>query len=128
MNKKPPEIIRDVGFDFSWDEPKVWKLNVPVEEMDIKDLEWHFDIPFWWTDGGYYDFKPIWVIKNPKKYPKRYERIMESDLKYPLDIMFWKNRWLLLDGLHRLVKTKILGKEKVKVRKIPQDAIPLIKK
>ena len=128
MGRKLPKIIKDIGFNFSWDEPKVWKLNVPIEEMDIRELEWHFNIPFWWTKGGYYNFKPIWVIEKPDKYPERNKRIMKSNLKYPLDVMFWKDRWLLLDGLHRLVKAKMIGQKTVKVRKIPQEVIPLIKK
>jgi len=122
-----PKVIRDVGFDFHWDEEKVWKLDVPVEEMDIKKLEWHFEIPFWWTKNGYYDFKPIWAIEEPDKYPDRKERIMNSNLKHPLDIMYWKGRSLLLDGLHRLAKAKLLGMIKIKVRKIPQEAILLIR-
>ena len=127
-NKKLPQIIKDVGFDFGWDEAKVWVLDLPIEEMELQDLEWHFDIPFWWTKRGYYDFKPIWVIENPEKYPERVERVMSSDLQYPLDIMFWKGRWVLLDGLHRLTKAKMTGQKKVKVRKVPLEAIPKIKK
>ncbi len=126
--KEIPQIIKDVGFDFNWDEEKVWALDLPIEEMEIQELEWHFDIPFWWTEGGFYDFKPIWVIENPEKYPERVERIMKADLTYPLDIMNWKGRWLLLDGLHRLTKAKMTGQKKVKVRKVPQKAIPKIKK
>ena len=53
---------------------------------------------------------------------------MASDLQHPLDIMFWKRRWLLLDGLHRLTKAKMTGQKKIKVRKIPQEAIPKIRK
>lgn len=126
--KKLPKIIKDVGFDFHWDIKKVWELDLPVEEIDMVELEWHFDIPFWWTAGGFYDFKPIWVIKKPEKYPDRLERVMKTDLSYPLDIMFWRGRWLLLDGLHRLVKAKIEKRDKVKVRKVPVEAIPKIKK
>ncbi len=128
MKKKLPKIIEEVGFDFHWSEEKVWKLNVPVEEMPISELEWHFDVPFWFTENGYYDLKPREVIENPEKWKKEYERTMNSNLDYPLDIMYWKNRWLLLDGLHRLVKAKILKLESVKVRKIPKEAIPLITK
>lgn len=126
--KKLPKIIKEVGFDFHWSEKKVWALDVPVEEVDISELEWHFDIPFWNTPDGYYDLTPNQVLSDPEKYKIEFKRTMKSDLKYPLDIMFWKNRWLLLDGLHRLVKAKQLGMKQVRVRKIPQGSIPLIEK
>ena len=94
----------------------------------MSDLEWHFYIPFWWTEGGFYDFKPIWVIENPEKYSDRYERIMNTDMSHPLDIMKWRGRWLLLDGLHRLTRARMENQNKVKVRKVPVAAIPQIKK
>jgi hypothetical protein len=128
MKRKMPKIIEDVGFNFGWSEPKVWGLNVKVEKMPISRLSWHFDIPFWALPNSYYDLKPIDVINNPHGYPKEYKRIMDSDTKYPLDIMYWKKRWLLLDGLHRLAKAKVLGMRFVNVRKIPKLAIPLIQK
>ena len=117
-----PQIIKNVGFDFHWSEEKVWKLDVPVEEISIDELKWHFDTPFW----GHYQLKPIDVINNPSKYEDEYKRIMNSDLQYPLDIMFWKGKWLLLDGLHRLAKARVLGLKTVNVRKIPQEAISQI--
>lgn len=128
MDKKLPKIIEDVGFDFHWSEEKVWALEVPAEEMDIKELEWHFDIPFWSTPNGFYDLKPNSVLAEPDNHREEYERTLKADLIYPLDIMYWKKRWLLLDGLHRLVKAKKLGLKKVKVRKVPINAIPKISK
>lgn len=127
MNRLP-KIIKDVGFNFHWSEEKVWALDIPVEEMDIWELQWHFEIPFWNTPNGYYDLKPDDVLANPEKYKEEFERTMKADLKHPLDVMFWKGRWLLLDGLHRLVKAKQLSLEKVKVRKIPQKFISQILK
>ena len=121
--QKIPKVIEEVGFDFDWVEEKVWKLNYPVEEIDTKDLEWHFDIPFWNTENGFYDLKPNDVIKNPNKYSLEYERTMKADLSHPIDIMKNKGRWLILDGLHRLVKLKILGKKLILVRKIPRKEI-----
>ena len=87
-----PQIIKDVGFDFDWSERKVWALDVSVEEMDIKQLEWHFDIPFWNTRDGFYNLKPIDVIKFSERYQDEYKRIMKSDLSYPIDIMRNKGR------------------------------------
>lgn len=121
-----PDIIKEVGFDFHWEEEKVWALDLPVEEMPISELEWHFDTPFWFTRGGYYDLKPRQVINNPKEHIWEYGRTMAADLNYPLDIMQWRGRWLLLDGLHRLAKAYVLGYKTIKVRKVPQKAIPLI--
>src|SRR3989344_6009115 len=128
MARKLPEIIKEVGFNFNWDEQKVWKIDVPTEEMLINELTWHFDVPFIWSKpNGYYDISPREVIENPNQYSEEYERTMQADTSHPIDIMFWKKRWLILDGLHRLMKQAIDGKEVVQVRKIPESAIPLIK-
>ncbi len=91
--------------------------------MSIKKLEWMFNIPFWNKGKGSYNLTPNEVAINPKKHKKEYQRVMNADLRYPLDIMLNKGRWLMLDGLHRLVKAKILGWEKVKVRKISRSKI-----
>ena len=122
-----PQIIKDVGFDFDWSEEKVWALDVPAEEMDIQELTWHFDIPFLW-ENGVYDLKPQEVIDEPEKHKEEYERTMKADLVHPIDIMENKGRWLILDGLHRLIKFSILNMQKVQVRKISQDLIPKIEK
>lgn len=127
-HREPPEVIREVGFDFSWDPEKVWGLEVPVEEMLIGELTWHFDVPFIWSQpNGFYDVNPSEVLENPDKHPEEYKRTMEADTSHPIDIMSWKGRWLILDGLHRLMKLSIEGHEAVEVRKIPKSAIPLIR-
>lgn len=128
MKRELPQIIRDVGFDFSWDERKVWLLDVPVEEIPITELTWHFDIPFWSKPNGFYDLKAQDVMDYPDDNRVEYDRTMKADISHPIDIMFWRGRWLILDGLHRLAKLSIQGTKTVKVRKIPTSAIPLIKK
>lgn len=122
-----PQIIKDVGFDFGWSEEKIWKLDVPAEEMDINELTWHFDIPFLWEDGVY-NLKPQEVIDNSEEHKREYERTMRADLSHPIDIMENKGRWLILDGLHRLMKANILKMKKVNVRKIPRKLISEIEK
>jgi len=124
--KNLPTIIKEVGFDFNWSEEKVWSLDIPVETISLKELEWHLEVPFWSTMDGYYNLKPSDVIIFPKRYQEEYHKIMKSNLSYPIDIMANKGRWLILDGLHRLAKAKILKKKKIKVRKIPRNKIPEI--
>ena len=126
-NQELPKIIEEVGFDFDWDNDKVWALNFPVEEIPLSDLAWHFEIPFW-NLADNYNLSPNQVISDPEKYKVEYDRTMNADLSYPIDIMENKGRWLILDGLHRLVKAKILGFDKVKVRKIPRTEILKIQK
>ncbi|NYZ80118.1 ParB N-terminal domain-containing protein [Candidatus Micrarchaeota archaeon] len=121
-----PEIIKEVGFDFHWSEEKVWKLDYPSEKMNVAELEWHFKIPFIWNKKEY-DLNPIDVIENPSIYKKEYERTMNADLIHPIDVMKNKGRWLILDGLHRLMKAKALSMKEVSVRKIPRKEIPNIK-
>jgi len=100
-DKQFPRIIKDVGFDFHWDNSKVWSLDLPVEDMSLSDLDWHFEIPFWdKPTGGYYDLTPNEVLADPERYKEEFERTLRADLSHPIDIMFWKNRWLILDGLH----------------------------
>ncbi len=127
-DKKLPKIIEEVGFDFDWSESKVWVLNLPVEKIPISDLSWHFEIPFWDFLDDNYNLSPNQVISDPVKFKAEYDRTMKADLSYPIDIMENKGRWLILDGLHRLVKAKILGHDKVIVRKIPRTEIPKIQK
>jgi hypothetical protein len=55
--------------------------------MDMKELEWHFDIPFWKWENIKYTLKPIDVIKNKIKYSEEYNRTIKSNLIYPIDIM-----------------------------------------
>lgn len=119
-----PEIIRQVGFDFAWENEKVWALDYPAEPMPVTDLTWHFDVPFL----GNYDLKPWDVLDYPERHPEEYARTMEADTDYPADIMHWRGRWLLLDGLHRAMKTVIMNKDTIQVRKIPKSEIPNIRK
>ena len=128
--KKVPYIIKQKGLDFSWDAESVWPLNVPTEVIAASELTWHFDIPFWWSKpDGFYDLSPRQVLDDPKRYDYEYYQIERADTSYPIDIMWQDDRWVILDGLHRLVKlVSIEGNAQVAVRKIPRSMIPLITK
>lgn len=86
-DKKLPKIIEEVGFDFNWIESKVWALDFPVEEIPLSDLAWHFEIPFWSFLNDGYNLTPSQVVSEPEKYKVEYNRIMQADLLYPIDIM-----------------------------------------
>ncbi|HET9059694.1 MAG TPA: hypothetical protein VFN61_07210 [Acidimicrobiales bacterium] len=120
-----PEAIEEAGFDFHWDPAKVWALDVPVTELPLEDLAWHLDLPFWSAKADY-DLAPRIVMVRPNEYPEHWDRVQKADPAFPIDIMAWKGRWVILDGLHRLARLASDGASSVRVRQIPHSAIPLI--
>ena len=51
---------------------------------------------------------------------------MAADLDCPLDLLFRNGRWLILDGVHRLLKADLLGLDNVRVRRLSAAMPPLI--
>lgn len=121
------EIIEQKWFDFDWDPEKVWEVDAETEMMSVGRLEWHLDIPLWEYDGESKRVTPRQVLDAPDEYPEYFQDIMDTDVSCPIDIMWWSNRWMILDGVHRLAKARHLGKEEIEVRKIPHSAIPSIR-
>ena len=125
--KPLPDHIQQYAFDFKWSNQLVWNLKVESESMSVDDLLWHLDIPWLHTEGERFNLTPNDILKYPKLYQQQYERTMESDLSFPIDIMYNKGRWLILDGLHRLMKAVHGGERNVVVRKIPRTLVDVIK-
>lgn len=121
-----PQWLKEIGFDFPRDLNKLHALMLPIEEMSIKELEWHLDMPFFWQIDKPFSLKPRDVLNNPEQYEYRMSRIMGVDTNYPIDIMWWKGKWEILDGLHRLCKQVIEGKTVIKVRKVPVELKKMI--
>ena len=73
-------------------------MNSPIEEMYIRQLAHHIDIPY--LRNG--TLRPVDVILNPEDYPEEYKMFMESNLSLPIDI---NDKREIIDGLDRLVKS-----------------------
>lgn len=123
-----PDSVLEYGLPFDWEEIDVWKLDVPVTKIPIEELIWHFEVPFWDYEDNFYAITPNDVINNPSKYYEHYNRIINSDISYPIDVIENKGRLVILDGLHRLVNLYIKGYKKIDVRIVPQNMIPLFAK
>lgn len=133
MAKLPKQIhVHPLHSEHSFDLPfwrdnnKLWALDVPVEEIDIDELLWILEIPFWEDEDGNIVITPNEVIKNPDAYPYHRDKIKNCDTSFPIDIMKnKKGKWLTLDGLHRLVKMFLNKETKIRVRKIPPEIVHL---
>lgn len=115
-----------VGLDFgNWEEEKLWALELPTEKISIQELLWLFEVPFWENDSGArYVVTPWDVINGKEGATKERMQVEKADLSYPIDIFKNHGKWLVLDGLHRLVKAHQLGIEEVEVRVVPRDKLP----
>lgn len=125
MKLLPPEM-RDWYFSFDWNLERLWALDVPTEIRDISELRWHFDVPIWASANGmHFDLCPTEVLRNPGHYPRHDDRIEQTDIKFPIDMMFTVDRIAIIDGVHRLAKYEKHGLANVLVRIIPREMIPL---
>jgi len=129
MKKDPKQFDwSSVGLDFgNWEDESVWALDIPVTLIAIRELEWHLDCPFWEHDNGErYTVTPRDVLEKEQGTKTEQEKVIKADTRYPIDIYFNKDKWLILDGIHRLVKLYSQGKAEVRVRIVTADTLPLI--
>jgi hypothetical protein len=123
-----PAELRGVLCDFVWDSDKLQRLLLPVDEAAVDSLRWHLNLPYWRHDGKPFQLTPAQVEADPGRYEEQYQRTMAADLDHPLDLLLWNHEWVILDGVHRLLKADLLGLSHVRVRRLPAAMLPLILK
>jgi hypothetical protein len=112
-----PSIIAQYWYAFDWDVEALWARELPAERMPIGRLEWHLDVPVWPIGEQSYQLTPRQVLKSPYRYENEYRRARAANLMFPLEITWHRRRWLILDGVHRLLKAHEDGLEELAVRK-----------
>ncbi len=121
-----PEILNTW---FKIDEKKLWKLDLPVEEMLISELENNLDILYLekeWTDDR--NLSTRMLLQNFKEENSHSKRVNDADLFYPIEIYFHKWEWIILDWVHRYTKALINWSKKIKVRKITKEIALKVKR
>lgn len=123
-----PEHLRGVFFDWRWETAKVWALPTPLAHLPLQDLAWHLDLTVWTTVRGEarFDLAPASVLARPEQHPRHWAKIREVDLSYPLELFRNGDRWVILDGYHRLCGHWIQGSRQVPVRLHPDTYRDLI--
>ncbi|MFA6601566.1 MAG: hypothetical protein WCT02_01750 [Candidatus Paceibacterota bacterium] len=62
---QPPRILTDAGLSMFVDNIRLRELPLPIIDIDIKELMWHFDMPVWEKDGtDDWNLTPWEVIKK----------------------------------------------------------------
>jgi hypothetical protein len=60
-------------------------------------------LPWWQHNGQYFVLTP----KQVAAYSEQYKRTISADLSHPIIVHDNNNRWIILDGVHRLLKAHI---------------------
>ena len=121
----PAQWMRELGFTFYWDVRKLWDVDLPVSSMRVQELEWLLDLPFWKDGGQKLVLRPRDVAQHPERYRYEYERTMATDLSCPINVIFLRGRWVIMDGLHRLLKAWICGHDTILTKQAHETDIPL---
>src|SRR5262245_37490596 len=118
-----PPNLRGVFFDWLWETPKVWSLSTPATHLPFRDLNWHLDLTVWTTVRGEprFDLAPATVLADPARYVRHWRKIQEADLSYPLELFRNGDRWVILDGCHRLARHSLQRTPRVPVRLHPDE-------
>ena len=95
----------------------------PIELMPVRELEWILDLPLWWNDGHPFRLRPRDVLREPERNRAQRARTDTADLAVPVDIAWYQGRWVVVDGVHRLLKAVSLGHTAVAAREVPAAAL-----
>lgn len=118
--KQPPRILTDVGLSMFVNTIKLRDLPLPITEMTIEKLLWHFNMPVWGKDGtDDWNCTPWEVIRKEEGTIEHQKRTEESDTIYPIIVTEKNSQYVILDGIHRLVKTYVSGGKTIKAKIIP---------
>lgn len=121
-----PEIL-NIGFKI--DEPKLWAIDIPIEEIDISEINHNLDIPYLEKEGtDDWNLSPRMLIENFDKEVSHAKQVERADLKYPIEIYQHQGKWIILDGVHRFTKAIRLGHKTIKVRRVSEEIANKVKK
>jgi len=121
-----PKIL-DIGFKI--DEPKLWNVDLPVEEILISEIEHNMDIPYLEQEGtNDWNLTPRMLVQNFDKEFHHAKQTDAADLQYPIELYFHLGKRIILDGVHRYVKALRQWEKTIKVRRVSDEIIQQVKK
>ena len=120
---------KEIDFGFNHEDSKIWKLDIPSEEMPITELESNLDIPYLEKEGtDDWNLTLRELIASLEKEPGHYEKIKSVQMEYPIEIYFFGGSWKILDGVHRFCRAIMEGRKTITVRKVTPEMISRILK
>jgi hypothetical protein len=121
-----PHALRGVLLDFPWELDRLLALDLPLEEVLVRDFVWLLDLPFWREHGEWFVLTPNQVRERPDEHVGQWARTLRADLDSPVHITERHGRWVILDGVHRLLKATIVGRDTIPARRVHESVSSLI--
>jgi hypothetical protein len=122
-----PPALRGWLLPIEWDRELLWALDIPHRRLELEELRWHFELPWWRRNGVWFEVTPREFLARPEAHPEHADRIANADLSYPLHVIRRGRRWLILDGIHRLVRAEMLGLSDIAVSTlVPTDLAKIV--
>jgi len=121
------DVNEALGIDFHWDVRKLWAADLPTVELDVAELSWLLNLPFWSVDRRC-DVRPLEVANDPSGFADEHDRVMRADLQYPINVIWLRDRWIILDGLHRLLKAHVLAHSTITSTTARMRDLPLFRR
>ena len=125
-NPRPPHLLTDAGLSRFVNSVALRDLSLPIVDVEIEKLIWHFDMPVWEKDGtDDWNLTPRDVINRNEGSEAHQKRVGEANTSYPILVTKYKGRLVILDGIHRLVKGYEQGEKTIKAKIIPNEYLEL---
>jgi len=111
-----PDSLREVFPQARWELHKLWALDLRVEPIEVVDLLWMFDLPLLPLNGERFKVTPNQVTETPMNFRDTYQRVMDADLDFPIHLVAYRGRLVVLDGIHRLLKAHFLRRRWIEAK------------
>jgi hypothetical protein len=121
-----PHVLREVLLDFPWELDRLLALDLPVERVRVRDFVWLLDLPFWREEGEWFVLTPNEVRERPSDHAEQWARALATNLDAPIHFTERHGRPVIIDGIHRLLKADIAGRDALPARRVPVSMLPLI--
>jgi hypothetical protein len=113
-----PLRVRRAFPQFDWTEEALWRLQLPVEELPVETFDWLLDLPIWRWQGRRFQISMQDVLSDPAQYRAHHEKAERADTAHPIHVTWYRRRWVILDGYHRLLRTIVEGRRTIKAVKV----------
>ncbi len=108
MWRKMPPVMQALLPNVMWDRQRLHQLVMPITELPVADLRWMLDLPWWRVGERRFAVTPNQVRLGPDRHAAHWRRVLDADLDYPIHLL-QRDRLIILDGVHRLLKADVLG-------------------